>query len=83
MLVYHHRPITNKFTKMGIKASSLELKSLSLSLSLAWRNILWREFAYEIFHDMRLPNWQLLVSAIGLEECCYDLFQTLAIWNVK
>lgn len=31
MLVYHHRPITNKFTKMGIKASSLELKSLSLS----------------------------------------------------
>ena len=31
---YHHRPITNKFTKMGIKASSLELKSLSLSLLL-------------------------------------------------
>ena len=34
MLVYRHRPITNKFTKMGIKASSLELKSLSLSLLL-------------------------------------------------
>ena len=88
MLVYRHRPITNKFTKMGIKASSLELKSLSLLLSsLARRNILWREFAYEIFHDMRLTTgnccWSSTTILLDLRSAVMIYFKCwlYGMWN--